>query len=283
MAEILKGKPAADALKEKLIEKVEGLKKDGFPPKLNVIRVGERADDISYEKSIIKNCDALGIETQLDQVPEETTTEELLDLLKKSNEDPSINGILIFRPLPKHIDQDLVSMTIDPGKDADCMNPINLEKVFEGDLSGNVPATPMAAVRILEHYGVDLEGKNIACINRSMVFGRPFAMMALDRNATPAICHSRTKNLAEITKNSDIVVTAQGRAKSLTKDYFTEDSIIIDVGMSLDSEGNLSGDADYDNLTDYVSMITPSPGGVGAMTTTILLEQVVNNCERMNK
>ncbi len=141
----------------------------------------------------------------------------------------------------------------------------------------------MAAIKIMEHYGINLEGKNIAVINRSMVFGRPFAMMALDRNATPMICHSRTKDLAEITKNMDIVVTAQGRAKALGKEYFNEDSIIVDVGMSLDSDGKLSGDADFDNLEEYVSMITPSPGGVGAMTTSILLEQVVNSCDRMNK
>ena len=283
MTQILKGKPAADVLKEDIIKRVDELKGKGFPPKLNVIRVGERADDISYEKSIIKNCEALGIEAQLDQIPEDSTTEDLLKLLEASNEDKTINGILIFRPLPKHIDEEAIKMAIDPGKDVDCMSPINLEKVFEGDFSSNVPATPMAAIKIMEHYGINLEGKNIAVINRSMVFGRPFAMMALDRNATPMICHSRTKDLADITKNMDIVVTAQGRAKALGKEYFNEDSIIVDVGMSLDSDGKLSGDADFDNLEEYVSMITPSPGGVGAMTTSILLEQVVNSCDRMNK
>lgn len=279
MTQILKGKPAADELKEDLKERIEALKEKSIEPKINVIRMGENPDDISYEKGIVKNAEGLGLKVQLDQIPEDASTEDLLDLIQKGNDDDSIHGMIIFRPLPKQIDEEKIVNAIDPRKDVDCMNPINLARVFEGDMSGNVPATPLAAIRLIKHYGVDLVGANVVCINRSLVFGRPFTMMALNENATPTICHSRTKNMEEITKNADVVVTAQGRAKSLGEEYFTEDSIIVDVGMSPDENGDLAGDADFDNLQDKVKMISPTFGGVGAMTSTILLEQVVKSAE----
>lgn len=280
MTQILKGKPAADELKEDLRKRIEALKEKSIEPKINVIRMGENPDDISYEKGIVKNAEGLGIKVQLDQIPEDASTEDLLELIQKGNDDESIHGMIIFRPLPKQIDEEKIVNAIDQRKDVDCMNPINLARVFEGDLSGNVPATPLAAIRLLKHYGVDLVGANVVCINRSLVFGRPFTMMALNENATPTICHSRTKNMEEITKNADVVVTAQGRARCLGEEFFTEDSIIVDVGMSPDENGDLAGDADFDDLQDKVKMISPTFGGVGAMTSTILLEQVVKSAEQ---
>lgn len=279
MTQVLKGKPVADQLKSELKDRIDKLKSEGINPKLTVLRVGERSDDISYEKGIVKNCENLGIETNLVNLPADSATEDLIDLIEKANEDDSIHGIMLFRPLPKQMDELKVLASINPKKDVDSMTSHNLGKVFEGDFSGNIPATPAAAIAMLKYYGVELEGANVAVINRSTVFGRPFAMMALGENATPIICHSRTKNLEEITKKADVVVTAQGRPKALGKEYFTEDSIIIDVGMSDDDEGNLVGDADFENLDGFVKMITPTLGGVGAITSTILLEQVVKSAE----
>lgn len=209
------------------------------------------------------------------------TTEELVSLMNKLNNDNSISGILVFRPLPKHIDEVKIRETISPDKDVDCMHPLNLARIFEGDMSGFGPCTPKAAMEILLHNNVNLEGKNVVVVNRSMVLGKPLAMMLLEKNATVTICHSRTKNLHEITSEADVVVTALGKAKFFDKKYFNEKSICIDVGISLDSEGKLSGDIDYPKVSEFVSMITPVPGGVGSVTTSILLSHVVDACKKI--
>ncbi len=282
MTEILKGKPVADKLKGEIIERVGKLKERGHNPKLAVVRIGDNPNDVSYERGILKNCTNLGIETEVFEKPVEVTTEEMLELFDKLNNDASISGILLFRPVPKHVDEEALRYAINPDKDVDCMHPINLARVFESDFSKLVPATPMAAMKVMEYYGIELEGKNVAVINRSLVFGRPIAMMLLSKNATPMICHSRTKDLPQVTKDADVVVVAIGRARSLGKDYFNEDSIIIDVGVSADKDGKIGGDADFESLEDYVKMITPVPGGVGSVTTTILLDQVVKACELQN-
>lgn len=209
------------------------------------------------------------------------TTEELIALMEELNNDNTISGVLMFRPLPKHIDEAKVREALSPSKDVDCMHPMNLARIFEGDMSGFAPCTPKAAMEILLDYGVELEGKNVVIVNRSMVLGKPLAMMMLNHNATVTICHSRTKNLPEITKKADVVVTALGKAKFFDEKYFSENSICIDVGISLDEEGNLSGDIDYPVVSELVSKITPVPGGVGSVTTSILLSHVVEACKRM--
>lgn len=280
MTEILKGKPVATQLKEEVSHRVQSLQDKGVQPKLAVLRVGENPNDISYEKGIKKNCENLGIEAQVVVVEESIETDALMQKMMELNKDDSIHGILMFRPLPKHIDEKAVSESIDPKKDVDCMHPINLAKVFASDKSGLEPATPRSAMEILRYYGVDLTGKRVAIINRSMVLGRPLAMMMLEQHASPIICHSKTRDLKEVTKWADVVVLAAGRAKSFGMDYFTEDSIIIDVGVSEAADGSIAGDADYDNVVDHVKAITPVPGGVGSMTTTILLSQVVKAAEQ---
>lgn len=279
MAEILKGKDVAKEIKEKIVEDVEALKKEGKEPTLGIIRLGSNPDDISYEKSIIKNCEKLGINSKVFERDLEMTTEELEDLMEVLNNDNSISGILLFRPLPKHIDEARIRKAISPDKDVDCMHPLNLARVFEGDMDGFLPGTPKAAVEILLYNKVDLEGKNVVIINRSMVLGKPLAMMLLKENATVTICHSRTKDLPSITKAADIVVTALGKAKFFDEKYFNEDSICIDVGISLDDDGKLSGDIDYGPVSEKVKMITPVPGGVGSVTTSLLLSQVVKACK----
>ncbi|NMA86667.1 MAG: bifunctional 5,10-methylenetetrahydrofolate dehydrogenase/5,10-methenyltetrahydrofolate cyclohydrolase [Tissierellia bacterium] len=279
MADILKGNVVANKIKEQMAEDIESLKGENKVPKLAIVRLGKNPGDISYEKSIIKNCNNIGIESEVFERDENITTDELVELIEELNQNNKISGILIFRPLPKHIDEEIIKNTISPLKDVDCMSPINLEKIFEGDLSGFQPCTPKAAMEVLKYYDIPLEGKNVVVVNRSMVVGKPLVMMLLEENATVTICHSRTKNLNEITKNADVVVVALGKAKFFDENYFKEESIVIDVGVSLDEDGKLSGDADYDKLLPIVDKITPVPGGVGSVTTSILLSQVVLACK----
>lgn len=279
----LRGKVVADQIKEGLTKDIEELKAKGINPTIAVVRVGENDSDISYERAIVKASEAIGLMARLVTLKEATTTEELEAELVKLNNDKEVHGILMFRPLPKHIDQDRMQNVIAAEKDVDAMNPINLEKIFEGDPTGLEPATPRAAVEMIKGHGYELEGKDVVVINRSMVVGKPLSMMLLQENATVTICHSRTKDLKAHTKRADIVVTALGRPAMLDKSYFTEDSIVIDVGVGTTAGGKLSGDVNFDDVKDFVAAITPVPRGVGSITTTILLSQVVKACKNQNK
>lgn len=279
----LRGKIVADKIKENLRLEIESSKAKGIEPTIAVVRVGENDSDISYERAIVKVSESIGLNVRLVGLEEKTSTEELEKTLIDLNNDTNVHGILMFRPLPKHIDQDRMQNIIAPEKDVDAMNPINLEKIFEGDPTGLEPATPRAAVEMLKGHGYELEGKDVVVINRSMVVGKPLAMMLLQENATVTICHSRTKDLKAHTKRADYVITALGRPAMLDKSYFTENSVVIDVGVGTTADGKLSGDANYDDVKDYVSAITPVPGGVGSITTTILLSQVVKACKNQTK
>jgi len=279
MVKILKGGVVAKGIKEEIKKDVEELKVKNINPSLAIVRLGENPDDISYEKSIIKNCDKLGIEAKVVTEKEDASTDELVSLIEELNANKDIHGILVFRPLPKQINEDVIRNTIDPNKDIDCMHPLNLERVCDGKLDKFVPCTPKSALEILKHYEIPLEGANAVVINRSMVVGKPLAMMLLTENATVTICHSRTKNLNEITKNADIVVTALGRAKFFSEDYFNEDSVVIDVGMSLDDDEKISGDVDFENVSEKVKAITPALGGVGSVTTSLLLSHVIKGAK----
>lgn len=281
MAEILKGNVVANQIKEKMKQDIEELIKHGKTPTLAIVRLGDNPGDISYEKSIIKNCDNVGIKAVVYERNVDIKTEELIELIEELNKDDETSGILVFRPLPKHIDEEIIRNVISPEKDVDCMHPLNLERIFEGDMDGFAPCTPKAAMEILKYYDIPLEGKNVVVVNRSMVVGKPLAMMLLKKNATVTICHSRTQNLHEITNKADVVVVALGKAKFFDEKYFNEDSIVIDVGVSLDENGKLSGDADFEKLSPMVDKITPVPGGVGSVTTSILLSQVVLACQNM--
>lgn len=280
--QIIKGKPVADKISENLIKEVNGLSKEGIIPKLAIVRVGARPDDLAYERGALKRCQTIGIETEVIELEENITQEEYIKAVHKLNEDEKVNGILTFRPLPKHLNEDVIKYEIDPNKDIDCFNPINISKILENDKSGYPPCTPTAVVEILKYYDVDLSGANIVVLGRSMVVGKPVSMLLLNENATVTICHSRTKNLPEITSNADILVAAVGKANMVKEEYIKDGAILIDVGINVDDQGNLCGDVDTNNVLDKVSMITPVPGGVGSVTTSILASHVVKACKLQN-
>lgn len=280
--QIIKGKPVADKISKNLIKEVNDLSKEGITPKLAIVRVGARPDDLAYERGALKRCQTIGIETELIELEENITQEEYIKAVHKLNEDEKVNGILTFRPLPKHLNEDIIKYEVDPNKDIDCFNPINISKILENDKSGYPPCTPTAVVEILKYYDVDLSGANIVVLGRSMVVGKPVSMLLLNENATVTICHSRTKNLQEITSNADILVAAVGKANMVKEEYIKDGAIVIDVGINVDDQGNLCGDVDTNNVLDKVSMITPVPGGVGSVTTSILASHVVKACKLQN-
>ena len=280
---LLKGKPVADRIKDDILQTVMECKSAGKNlPRLAILRVGERADDIEYESRILKNCDSVGIEVEVVQVEDSINLIGFLEVLEKLNNDTNIHGILIFRPLPKQLDIEQISKAIKPEKDIDCMNPVNTEKVFKGDTAGILPCTPAAVIEILKHYHYELTGKNVAIVNRSMVLGRPLAMLFLHENATVTICHSKTIDLPGITSKVDIVVTGVGKGNFFTPQYFSEKSIVIDVGINFE-DGNLCGDVDFGSVSEHVAAITPVPGGVGTVTSMILLNNVIKAMKLQSK
>ena len=278
----LTGKPVVESLRENIKSRVATLGEKNINPTLLLIRVGEREDDLSYERGILKNCDLLGIKINVMQLPVEITMEEIRKVFEEANKDSNIHGIMIFRPLPNHLDPEEIQNLINPAKDIDCMSPINLEKVFEGNSDGFAPCTPKAVVELLKHYEIPLQGANVVVAGRSLVVGKPLGMLLLDENATVTICHSRTKDMPSVTAKADIVVAAIGKAKFMNEDFFSEDSIVVDVGINDDGNGSICGDVDFDNVFDKVKAITPAIGGVGLITTTLLLGHVVQACEHLN-
>lgn len=280
--EIIKGKPVADEISESLIQEVNELIKEGINPKLTIVRVGARGDDLAYERGALKRCQTIGIQTEVLELPEDVTQEQYIQELTKLNNDKNVHGILCFRPLPKQLDEEVIKYVISPEKDVDCFSPINSAKVMEGDTTGFPPCTPTAVVEILKHYNVDLNGANVAVLGRSMVVGKPAAMLLLNENATVTICHSRTKNLEEITSKADILVAAVGRARMVKENFVKQGAVVVDVGINVDNEGKLCGDVDTENVIDKVSMITPVPAGVGSVTTSILAKHIVKACKLQN-
>lgn len=280
MTKILYGNEVASKIKEDLKLRIEKLKEKNIIPKLAILRMGNKQDDIAYERSIIKSCEKLNIETKVEELKEDILEEDFLKLIERLNNEKDIHGILVFRPYPKHLNENVINSSIALNKDVDCMHPLNLERIFEGDLDGFMPCTPEAVIEILKYYDIDLKGKNIVIINRSMVVGKPLSMMALSHNATVTICHSKTIDLPSITKKADIVVTAIGKAKLIEEEYFNENSIVIDVSINVDENGKLCGDVDFENVKEKVGAITPVPKGVGSVTTTLLLKHIVEAAEK---
>ncbi|WP_419742117.1 bifunctional 5,10-methylenetetrahydrofolate dehydrogenase/5,10-methenyltetrahydrofolate cyclohydrolase [Paraclostridium dentum] len=282
-SQIIKGKPVADKITEDLKKEVKNLNEMGINPKLAIVRVGERPDDLAYERGALKRCQNIGIETEVIELDENISQDEFIKAIHKLNEDDKVNGILTFRPLPKHLSEDEIKYEISPKKDIDCFNPINTAKIVENDKTGYPPCTPTAVIEILKHYSINLTGANIVVLGRSMVVGKPLSMLLLNENATVNICHSKTRNLPEIASQADILVAAVGRAKMVKKNYVKDGAIVIDVGVNVDDQGNLCGDVDMEDVLDKVSMITPVPGGVGAVTTSILATNIVKACKLQNK
>lgn len=280
--QIIKGKPVADKISEELIKEVDLLVKEGTNPKLTIVRVGARSDDLSYERGALKRCQNIGITTEVLELAEDITQEEYIDVLKRVNDDKNVNGILCFRPLPKHLNEEVIKYVIAPEKDVDCFSPINSAKVMEGDKSGFPPCTPTAVVEILKHYNVDLKGSKVTVLGRSMVVGKPVSMLLLSEHATVTICHSKTKNLSGVAAEADVLIAAIGRAKMVDESFVKDGAVVIDVGINVDEEGNLCGDVDTNAVLDKVSMITPVPAGVGSVTTSILAKHVVKACKLQN-
>lgn len=279
---IIKGKPVADRITENLIEETKELKELDIVPKLAIVRIGENPDDMSYERGAMNRCAKIGIDVQNIVLQGDVSEGEYIEVIKNLNDDKNINGILCLRPLPKNINENKVKSIIDAKKDVDCFNPINSAKLFEGEKDGYAPCTPEAVMKILNHYEVDLSGKKVVVLGRSLIVGKPVSMMLMGENATVTICHSKTENLAEEAKNADVLVAAIGRAKMVDKSYIKEGATVIDVGINIDESGNLCGDVDTESAIGIAKMITPVPAGVGSVTTSVLAEHVIKACKIQN-
>jgi len=281
MAIILDGKKPAAALKEKQRKSAAELKVKGIIPTLAIIRVGERPEDISYEKSAVKRCESVGVTVKVFALPAGVKQEELLAAIDQVNRDAGIHGVLLFRPLPGHIDADLIRNALSMEKDIDGIGDMALAGVFTGKSRGFAPCTAGACLEILDYYGYSLKGKRVTVVGRSLVIGRPIAMMLLARDATVTICHTRTVDLPAVCRSADIVVAAAGKAGVVGKGCFTPGQVIIDVGVNFDGNGKMRGDVDFQEAEPIVAAITPVPGGVGAMTSSVLAGHVIASAQRV--
>ena len=281
MAKIIDGKQISLDIKNELKEKVAKYKEQGIEITLAVVKVGNDPASAVYVRNKEKACEYVGINSKTLALPEETTEEELLNVVKELNEDKNVNGILVQLPLPKHIDESKVLLTIDSTKDVDGFHPVNVGKMVIGE-DTFLPCTPAGIIEMIKRTDIDIEGKECVVIGRSNIVGKPMAMLMLKENATVTIAHSRTKDLKEVTKRADIIVAAIGKAKFVTADYVKEGAVVIDVGMDRDENGKLCGDFDFESVSKVASAITPVPGGVGPMTVTMLLVNCLRSVE-LNK
>ena len=275
-ARILKGKPVADSMQAALSEKAHELRKKGIIPKLCIIRVGERSDDIAYETGAVKKMTATGIEADRVILNASCTQEELEEVMKEKNSDEEVHGILMLRPLPAHLDEKKITQMISPEKDVDCMNPATLAGIFEPSEGLKTPCTPQAVIEMLRYYDIEMTGKKVAVLGRSSVIGKPVALLLLNENATVTICHSKTADLRETVREADIVISAMGRAKMIDGSYIREGATLIDVGINTDEDGKLCGDADFESAEKVAGAISPVPGGVGSVTTTMLAKNLLS-------
>lgn len=279
---IMKGAEVAAAMKEKLVREVEALKARGIEPTMDIVRVGAKPEDLAYERGARKKLEDIGIKLVVTELPEDIDQKHFEEEFSKVNDDPKINGIMLFRPLPKHLDEEPVDRMIDPGKDMDCMSPVNIAKVFSGDETGFAPCTPEGVMEMLDHYGIELKGKRVTIVGRSMVVGKPLAMLMLKKHATITICHTRTADLAGTCRNAEIVVAAAGKAEMITADMVSEGAVVADVGINVGADGKMCGDVDYDNVEPKASYISPVPGGCGSVTSSVLAKHVVIAAGRQN-
>ena len=271
--DILKGLPVANAINEKLMEQVKSI--EGPLPHLAIIRVGERPDDCSYERGAVKKMDKVGVRCTTYTFDADIDNETFQAEFDKINKNPDIDGILMLRPLPKQLDEKQIENKIDPRKDLDGISPLNLAKVYAGDESGYAPCTAEAVIEMLDYAGIDIKGKRVTVVGRSLVIGKPVSMLLMKRNATVTVCHTKTVDMEGTCKNAEILVAAAGSARMIKKDYVAEGAIVVDVGINVDEEGNLCGDVDFDAITDIAAIATPVPGGVGSVTTSVLAKHLV--------
>ena len=290
MAKLLLGKEVTSSINEQLQIRTEKLKKQGIIPRLAIVRCGENPSDMAYERGAMNRAGLIGVEVKQIVMPANVKKEELLGVIDEINQDGSVHGCLLLRPLPSHLrdSQDEICNQLLPQKDVDCMTDLSNAGVFMGKKLGFEPCTARACIEILDHYGIDCAGKNAVIIGRSLVIGRPVTMMLMHKNATVTICHTKTKDIAGIAANADIIVTCAGVLGSLTRDFVRPGQIIIDVSVNWDenkinskgTKGAMAGDAVFEDVEPIVSAITPVPGGVGAVTTSVLISHVVEAAER---
>ena len=276
MAEILKGSAAANALDERTAKAVQELKARGIRPALAILRVGERPDDLAYERAAVKRCDKLGIATRLVTLPGDVMQGALLAQIARLNSDEGVHGVLMFRPLPEQLDEAEACEALAPYKDVDGITSGSAAALYTGSGEGFAPCTAEAVIALLKHYGVEPAGRNAVVVGRSLVIGRPVAMLLMRANATVTVCHSHTRELADITRRADIVVAALGRAEALDAGYFRPGQVVVDVGINYsEAKGKLVGDVDIDAVEPLAAAISPVPAGVGSVTTAVLARHVV--------
>ena len=275
MAMILKGAPVAKALDEKSMDLVAKLKEAGISPTLAIVRIGERADDLAYERAAVKRCAKVGVAVKQFCLPDNSTTKDVVDVISDINNDSDVHGCLVFLPLPKHIDEAAVKNSIAPLKDVDGASKDSLAGVFSGDKEAFLPCTARACAELLDHHGYDLTGKRAVVIGRSLVIGKPVAMELLRRNATLIICHTRTKDIGEEIKRADVVVVAAGKAGVVTEEHLAEGQWVLDVGINVNEDGGICGDVSADYESSKAAAITPVPGGIGNITTAVLARHTI--------
>lgn len=268
----LKGAEVSAKIKEQVLAMTASM--EGHVPTAAIVRVGERPDDLSYERNAMKKIAAFGMEVRSFVFPENISQEEFEWEFKKINDDEDIDGILLFRPLPKQIDGRLPELLIRPEKDLDGISPINMAKVFAGEADGFAPCTAEAVIEVLKAFEIPMEGKRAVVVGRSMVVGKPLAMLLLRENATVTVCHTRTKDLKGVCREAEILVAAAGKAGMLDREYVAPGAVVIDVGINVDENGKLCGDVKWDGLEHQASAATPVPGGVGAVTTAVLAKHL---------
>lgn len=281
MGEILKGAPVAAAMTEQMIKDTEELRTQGVDPTLAILRVGERPDDLAYERGAMKRSEKVGITVRNVVLPEDVSQEEFDRTLTSLNEDPSVHGILMFRPLPQHLDNEKARQMLAPEKDIDGCTDGSLAGVFTNTKTGFPPCTAQAAMEMLHYYGVEIKGKKAAVIGRSLVIGRPVGMMLMHENATVVNCHTRTVDVPSITREADILIAAAGQLKNVTADFVKEGQVVIDVGINWDEEkGGIAGDVVFEEVEPIVAAISPVPGGVGTVTSSVLVSHVIEAAKR---
>ena len=283
MAEILKGAPVAAAITEGLIVRAHLLRQKGITPCLAILRVGERPDDLAYERGAMKRCEKVGIRVESIVLDAACTQQELLQAIMRVNADGAIHGCLMFRPLPKHLDEQEACEALIPRKDVDSMTAASLRTVFTGRGVGFAPCTAQSVLELLDFYGVNPAGKHVAVIGRSLVIGKPVAMMLQTRNATVTMCHTKTVNMPEICKEAEILVVAAGKAGIVDRSFTNPDQIVIDVGINTAPDGTICGDVCFDQVEPFVRGISPVPSGVGSVTTAVLAKHVIEAAERFLK
>jgi methylenetetrahydrofolate dehydrogenase (NADP+)/methenyltetrahydrofolate cyclohydrolase len=279
-ATLLKGKDVADALNAKMSADVESLKAKGVTPTLAILRVGERPDDISYEKGAMKRCEGVGVAVKNVVLPADVTQDVLMQNVEALNNDKGVHGVLIFRPLPKHLDEEAVRQALKPEKDIDGITDGSLAGVFTGNGNGFPPCTAQACMEILDYYKINCAGKRAVVIGRSLVVGKPAAVMLMGKNATVTVCHTKTVDMPAVAKTAEILIVAAGKANAVTKEYLSEGQVVVDVGINMNDEGKLCGDVKFDEAEPIVGAITPVPGGVGTVTTSVLVSHVVEAAKK---